>query len=204
VKWRFFTPEQEQEIIARYVAGETQKAIASDHGCDRVTIRNVLVRNGVQPRRRGPGLREWPDDVVREIQDRYAAGERQADLAVEYKTHTSTIARLTEGIRHRDWYLRNGGRTKVGRYTALLVRDDDPMASMRMAGSSGYVLEHRLVMARHLGRPLTSDETVHHINGDPLDNRIENLQLRQGKHGKGVAHRCLDCGSTNVEPITLT
>lgn len=45
------------------------------------------------------------------------------------------------------------------------------------ADSKGYIMEHRLVMEAELGRFLTRDEVVHHINEIPTDNRPENLEV---------------------------
>lgn len=52
------------------------------------------------------------------------------------------------------------------------------------ATKTGYVRQHRLVMGRHLGRFVRPGEVVDHVNGDPSDNRIENLRLfaSNGEH----------------------
>lgn len=51
--------------------------------------------------------------------------------------------------------------------------------------------EHRLVMEEFLERELLPEENVHHLNGDRLDNRLENLELwsRSQPSGQRVADK---------------
>lgn len=45
----------------------------------------------------------------------------------------------------------------------------------------GWQYEHRLIVEKSIERYLGSDEHVHHINGIKDDNRIENLEIMDGK-----------------------
>lgn len=85
------------------------------------------------------------------------------------------------GIRRR---LLNG-------YVQVRIGADHPFASM--GGANGFVLEHRLVMAEVLGRPLTRGENVHHINGIRADNRPVNLELWNVPQPPGIRRSDQHC-----------
>lgn len=51
----------------------------------------------------------------------------------------------------------------------------------------------KFLMQEHLGRELLPDEQVHHIDGDPLNNSLDNLEIRQlGEHQREHATKYFD------------
>lgn len=190
-----------QEIVARF-------------GGSKDAIRRCARRAGVL---RAPGRRPWRTFTEAEIatmSEMWDAGASQTAIARRFETTQVLISRVLQAAgytserrvgrlrreAHGSW---KGGRNVTsGGYVQVMPRDDDSIG-ISMRTRMGYVMEHRLVMAHALGRPLIPDETVHHVSGDVADNRLENLQLRHGRHGKGTALVCLDCGSRNIGQTLL-
>lgn len=150
------------------------------------------------------------------MRERYEAGEFLADIAADIGVGvaavSSAVRRAGGEIRKRGYGARRplygelnhryrGGTHERNGYRYVLLLPGHSM--LGMATKRRYILEHRLVMAEAIGRALDPDETVHHIDGDGLNNDLSNLQLRRGNHGRGARWRCADCGSPNVRPQEL-
>jgi hypothetical protein len=207
---RKFSDAQESRISEVYRGGASLSELGRRHSVNLETIRNVLRRQDVERRRRGGLIRSFSKRDVAKMLSMWKAGDSQTKIGEQFQASQTAISRvftlhgvsletrMRSGARHGMW---NGGQSILNGYRIVKLDADSPYASMRH--SHGYVLEHRLVMAQHLGRCLKPSETIHHINNDKLDNRIENLQLRQGKHGKHSVHECGDCGSRNIVSVVL-
>lgn len=75
-----------------------------------------------------------------------------------------------------------GGCVEKNGYRTISVLETE---ADKRGRKSRQVLEHRHIMQQSLGRPLLPGETVHHIDGDRLNNMLENLELWRTSHPSG-------------------
>ena len=104
------------------------------------------------------------------------------------KCHGQDIIRKKEflGKKHHNW---KGGRYKDIHGYIWIYMPKHPFTTVRSC-----VLEHRLILEKHLKRYLKPKETGHHSNGIKNDNRLQNLILFKNKtyhswfHKKGFCN----------------
>lgn len=85
-----------------------------------------------------------------------------------------------------------GGRIALADGRVAIYAPDHPNACL-FGGT--HILEYRLIAEQKIGRFLTGDEIVHHINGIITDNNPDNLEIMtQSEHARLHAHRDLGNG----------
>ncbi|KKL08366.1 hypothetical protein LCGC14_2576590 [marine sediment metagenome] len=107
----------------------------------------------------------WNKGLTKETDERVLAGKRNPMYG-------------RKGENHPGW---KGGRRKDKSGYWMIYRPEDPRTPQ-----NGYIQEHVLIAEKVLGRYLTKEERVHHINGDILDNDPKNLYVckNTSKHHK--------------------
>ncbi len=104
--------------------------------------------------------------------------KKRCNHCATIKSHRDN-PRIGRQENHYNW--KGGININRQGYILEYIRKDNPFYPMATNTGQkrfgGYVLQHRLVMAKHLDRCLLPHEIVHHLNGVRADNRIENLNL---------------------------
>lgn len=175
-------------IEAAYLSGMTLKEVGANFGLRHPeTVSRILTRRGVKCRR----ANEDNSFAVfgNAIAAAYLDGLTLKQVGNKFGISLMTVARYLaakgidrrasgtkgmkfdyrpKGEKHHKWA---GGRYVRAGYVVVLRREHPN------ADGHGYFAEHRLIVEQAIGRYLTREEVVHHINGNKSDNRIENLLL---------------------------
>ena len=156
------------ELERRLSCGESVRMISKSLGVDHSTLSKAMKAAGIKvPTRNESAKFTWKNHKHPHLGKRGPA-------SYMYGRHNSpeSIEKMKRAISGENNYHWSGGRKKHSGGYILVYAPDHPYRDR-----NGFVLEHRLVMERHVGRILSDDEIVHHKNEDKSDNRLENLQI---------------------------
>lgn len=153
------TDEIREKVISSYVAGGTTQSSAKACGISTGSAFKILKAAGVMKTNGEAhrGLKKSPEECRRIGNMRrgtHHSEEAKRKISEAHKIHRAGHKKIRD-----DGYIE-------------IYYPDHPDST-----ADGYVMEHRLIMEKEIGRRLKKDEVVHHINHIRTDNRIENLKL---------------------------
>lgn len=155
-----------EEIRAEYESGNvTIKELARKHNVSTGKMYYLLRDSGCR------FSRKWKKQMSEESRKRMGDAHRGKHLSEEQRR------KISEKNSCNYNGLNGYGHTKKHNRGYVLVY----VPKHPHAHSDGYVMIHTVLMERSIGRYLTEDEVVHHVNHDRTDNRLENLVLMDKK-----------------------
>lgn len=140
-------------------------------------ISSILTVRGITLRTVSEGLKtKFPQGRFGKIAGNWHGGKtRHISTQIRRKDDQPREKYIRKGEEAAHW---KGGKFQIPQGYIYIYQPDHLYTTKRR-----YVMEHRLVMEKHLGRYLKPNELVHHKNGIKDDNRLENLELlTKGTH----------------------
>lgn len=210
---------QDAEWLRQQLSEKTLEAVAEENGYSVSRVWQMAHKHGIVVRTKQPSSKlkknsipelldpAWlneeyivKDRKVKEIADALkcshwtviAALYRYRILKESDRPTSKKDPSLPTGVMRKDGYL-------------IVFQPDHPNANGR-----GFVMQHRLICEATLGRYLTAQEEVHHLNERRDDNRIENLLVMPDYRTHMEFHRnppawvprCECCGKPRPEILS--